>query len=986
VPRNGISTQTVPLPEGLLRDPDQACLRDTTGAAVPIQTRPVARWADGSIKILLVNFPARLDAKGGQAFVLQAPAQPEGQPTHSLGLHERGGTIEVDTGAIRATISATNGRLLDSVERAGKQLMPRQGTWDLVLVTEGGDELHADARTVTETNIVERGPLRALIVRKGWFAGADGAPTRLGYRIQTEFLAGSDEMRVQTFLVNRDDASEIYLKRWSMELAWSEAGAGGNAVLYQHREDQFTWTGEKLAKRATGNCQGLVRLPGLSFGTRWFWQRFPQAIRFAPDRVVQDFIPAPFDDGDLPTEWAKRMAEMTDKYQVGGVGYPQSPGKMGLFRLARGEALRQETLFRFTDDPAPLPALLAALDAPFRAHADAKYVSTTRAYGQFHRQDTDVYPTYEKSVEAFLTHYLAKRKRRREYGFENYGDDTFEWGYGPSYTYWSNSEYDHHHGFALQYLRSGEKRWWDEFEKTARQCADVVVIHHEVPGSYPQKGGPHHHNATAMWMPSHERQGWVADHTCAPAHSSHAWAEGMVDYWFLTGDPWAEDVVREMTDWYVQIVAQNRYGAGGQERGPGWALVALSALVRATNDPRTVEATQSVANWIISWQDPVRGVVSVPISEQPSYEGGTVFMHGIVGRGLGRWYDVSGDPRVRDALLGIADWLVTEPMGQPARFWYKQAPDCMGKYSATDQTLNALAYAYSLTGEPRYGEVAGILLASCGASVRGMSWFPQVLDQLLPLRQPVLLSRSASQAVTTPNQPAMLSVDIRNTTDSSLAIHPALALPDGFQGNEPAPFSLSTGETRRLDVAVSNPKAGQQGTAQLSFSITEPDGTAHQRQTSFAIRSVNRLERRSLAVADATLHPPMVLVGKGPKAYIGDPRPADFKGSPFPADGADGGHAVWTVDVPEETELTLWAEVKWLDEKGNSFHFRIDDQPETVLGNIGKVGPWIWVKGPTLRLAHGQHTLRVRSREEGAQLGGLWLTTLADDAPPPARK
>ena len=107
--------------------------------------------------------------------------------------------------------------------------------------------------------------------------------------------------------------------------------------------------------------------------------------------------------------------------------------------------------------------------------------------------------------------------------------------------------------------------------------------------------------------------------------------------------------------------------------GPGWTLIAISALTRATGGERIRNAGWIVANWLLDWQDPIRGVVSVPISEQPSYEGGSTFMHGIVGRGLGRWYDVTGDPRVKDAAISIAEWITTEPIGEPGTFWYKRA-------------------------------------------------------------------------------------------------------------------------------------------------------------------------------------------------------------------------------------------------------------------------------------------------------------------------
>lgn len=993
-----ISAQTVPLPEGVLHDSQRVRLLAADGSPVVVQTRPVALWADGSIKILQTCFPATLPAGGNAEFRLEAPAASPAEPGVALGVRERGGSLEVDTGAIRVELSTSHGRIADAVYRGGERLTPAGGVWEMVLETEDGSLLRSNAATVASTRIVEAGPCRALIVRRGWFAREDGSPSRLEYRIQTECFAGSEELRTQVFLVNRDDAAEVYLSRWSLDLAWERAAAGrvrlgerelqarNGAVLYQHRENQVSWTGEEPLARETGASDGLVRLPGLVFGSRWFWQRFPQAIRFADDRVSQDFVPRPLDADDLPTEWAERMAATTEQYPVGGIGYPQSPGKMGLFRVARGQALRQELLFRFTADPVPVDQLLHRLDAPLRAHADADYVAGTRAYGPFLPRNERLYPAYEASVGTFYERYLAKRRQRREYGFENYGDDTFEWGYGPSFTYWSNSEYDHHHGFALEYLRGGESRWWNEFEKTARMYADVVVIHHEEPGSRPQRGGPRHHNATALWMPSHERQAWIADHTRQGADSGHSWAEGVVDYWFLTGEPWAEEVAREMADWYVRIVAQNRYGAGGQERGPGWALIALSALAGATNDERVLAAGQTVADWIATWQDPVRGVLSVPISEQPSYEGGTVFMHGIVARGLGRWHGVTGDPRTRQALLGVADWLLTEPMGEPGRFWYKQAPTCMKGYSGTDLALNAFAYASHYTGEERYGRVADILLASAGASVRSMPWYPQVFGLLADRRQPVLVERKAERAVTAPGFPAVLAFTLRNTSGQPLRVTPHLNLPDGFVGPTPPVFSLAADGEQSLTVELTAEKAGLEGEATLRLELVLPDGTAHQRSIPFSVRSVAGIDRRHLRVAEAEVQAPMHLVGAGESAYVDDPRPEPFSGNPLPPDTDLGGKAVWTVTVAEARQFVLWAEVKWLDDKGNSFHFSLDGQPESALGNTGAMGAWIWVKGPTLDLAPGTHRLQVRTREEGAKLGGLWLTNLPDDAPPPPRR
>jgi len=737
-----IAVQGLPFPRRCLTDPSRVKVTDGE-RSLPVQTRVISRWPDGSAKTALVLFPASTPADGVRRYRVEAGQGVEPAAASGLTVQETADAIVLDTGPLQTRLSKVEGRLFDEVRRGGKLLKPAGDAWELVVETEDGRLLRSGGATVSSTAIVDGGPLRALIVRQGTLLQDDTVTLR--YRLTVEATAGSDKLRVESTLVNT--AGELYLKRWSLNLAgcgaedaralvgesWREASEG--AVLYQHREDLYTWTGaDGAAARAAGKLPGLVRLDGLAVGTRWFWERYPQAIRFGDEAVRFDFIPAAHDEADLPTRWRDRMMEMTDKYTVGGVGYPQSPGKMGLFRLAPGEALSQEVGFGF-DGQRGGGADFRWLTDPLRAVPDPMYTASTLAFGEFHPVDAARFARYEASTETCRASYLAQREKRREYGFENYGDNTFEWGYGPSYTYWSNSEYDHHHGFALQYLRSADPRWWAMCDHTARHYRDVVVNHAGQPydGSH---GGPRHHNATAVWMPQHDDQYWIADHTTAGLSAGHSWVEGMIDYWMLTGDPWAEEVVHQLESWYCSIAEQNRFGAGGQERGPGWALIAISALARATGGERIIAAGDLIAGWLVDWQDPIRGVISVPISEQPSYEGGSVFMHGIVGRGLGRWYDVTGDPAVRQATIGIAEWITTEPMGEPGTFWYKQSPQNSKKYGATDQCLTALTYAYQLTHDSWFADVAVALLDRTGANIRSMAWYPQALAHLAELSAP----------------------------------------------------------------------------------------------------------------------------------------------------------------------------------------------------------------------------------------------------------
>jgi hypothetical protein len=249
-----------------------------------------------------------------------------------------------------------------------------------------------------------------------------------------------------------------------------------------------------------------------------------------------------------------------------------------------------------------------------------------------------------------------------------------------------------------------------------------------------------------------------------------------------------------------------------------------------------------------------------------------------------------------------------------------------------------------------------------------------------------MLDLGSTRAVASPNQPAAIRVDIRNTSEQPLRITPALHLPEGFAAPDPAAFPLDPGKVQRLSINVSCTTADLTGTADLSLAIAAANSKPERRQVTFDLRSVPVLERRRLLAEDAGIKAPMRLVGTGDQAYVDAPRPADFKGDPLEKDGSDGGCAMWSVKATGASELTLWAEVKWMDQKGNSFYLSVDGQPETVLGNSGSVGPWTWVKGPTLQLAPGAHIIRVRTREEGAQLGSLWLTNVPDDAPPSPRQ
>jgi hypothetical protein len=250
------------------------------------------------------------------------------------------------------------------------------------------------------------------------------------------------------------------------------------------------------------------------------------------------------------------------------------------------------------------------------------------------------------------------------------------------------------------------------------------------PGNLAKLGGPIHHNSRHFVT-----KGWVADHTHSSTSTGHSWIEGLIDYWLLTGDTLAGETAVRMGDWYVGRVDAFGFGAGGQERGQGWALTGLTSIYRVTWDRRYVDAAQRVQDWINDWQDPIRGVISVPISEQPSYEGGTTFMHGIVAHGVARLYEATGDPTTLRSLAGLSEWIVTEPMGPPGRFWYKQAPTCKTSFGYNGKAMTATSYQYEFTGDRYMATVTEEIFNHISPNIRSMPFLTPTLSHMARWRK-----------------------------------------------------------------------------------------------------------------------------------------------------------------------------------------------------------------------------------------------------------
>src|SRR3990167_3776419 len=104
-------TMGIPFAEGVLRNDVNLSLEAGSGGiGLPLQTKVLARWKDGSIRWVLIDF-LRPKHQGGKLFLRVSrerknPAGSLEKYSKGVAFKQRNGHFIVDTGVIRARLSA----------------------------------------------------------------------------------------------------------------------------------------------------------------------------------------------------------------------------------------------------------------------------------------------------------------------------------------------------------------------------------------------------------------------------------------------------------------------------------------------------------------------------------------------------------------------------------------------------------------------------------------------------------------------------------------------------------------------------------------------------------------------------------------------------------------------------------------------------------------------------------------------------------------
>ena len=724
-------TSGVPFRQGALADGRGMTLWTPGGQAVPLQTDVLARWPDGSVRWLLIDFQVELAAGEKQNFVLRdargAVSPPVEAPVRVMTAVDR---TTIETGPLRLELTR------DGFDPLGAVWLDRNGDGRFSAderVTRGGGlfvrgpdgRRFEAAGEPAEIVVEEAGPLRACVRVTGRHAAVDGKMYRYVVRLHT--FRGQRFVRVFHTFINDEQGSVMSsIKELGVTVRLAtEAGIEEGAVLggqapgagriFQIDESHFEFNGRAAGARAPGWAQVAGTNAGFAVGVREFWQQWPKSIEARGGAVTlglcPDFSAGPYD--------GKPLVEENKLYYA---------LRRGVHTFKVGLAKTHEFWGNFFAGPAGTESLarfFRAMEEPLLATCEPGYVAATRAAGEFPAADPGRYFGYDAWLDRALAGHLQRREQVREYGLLNYGD----W-YGEREVNWGNLEYDLQRGMFVQYLRTGDRRFFLRGAQAARHHIDVDVVHAvnpqlKNPFGLPPKVGE-------IWLHSLNHTGGYYANAPLPVESTyqmghsanygHVWISGDLDYYYLTGDRRAREVALQVADLMTTAMTAK---VGTHIRTLGWPTILVLAAYEATGEAKYLEA--AAKNWQALRQslDLQRGWVvklagdhclhpagSTLQERNTKYrdqrcEGNVPFMEGLTLCALARYHRISGDPEVLQAITVGIDQMIRECWLEDVKtFRYTACPlSTKTSYGLFTLSAEAMAYEVQLTGNREHRRI-----------------------------------------------------------------------------------------------------------------------------------------------------------------------------------------------------------------------------------------------------------------------------------------
>jgi hypothetical protein len=241
--------------------------------------------------------------------------------------------------------------------------------------------------------------------------------------------------------------------------------------------------------------------------------------------------------------------------------------------------------------------------------------------------------------------YRIRGENGEQFGWRNFGDLAWADGY-------ANVHYDLPFILLREYLRTGEARAYQLGSELARYRADWG---HYRADDFVDRERTWNFKGLAFYE--------KGDHgTFREPVPSHSWIEGMWLYWAMTGDEAARESAVEGSDAFLRM--NFTYGnalAWNEPRWVGWPTLGLIAAYRYTGDARYLNKARENVNLLVQTEESFgRKGYYINTSPDVIQAAQPWAWCGYSQLGVIEYWRETGEQRVADYLVRIADWLISK--------------------------------------------------------------------------------------------------------------------------------------------------------------------------------------------------------------------------------------------------------------------------------------------------------------------------------------
>ncbi len=556
-------TFSCPFPAGSVLAESQVILVGDNGTQLPLQTRILGQWPDGTIKWL--QLVSRIDCRANETIVVfvttgQREILPDG-----LRVEDVGESILVHTGQVSISLPKAPQEFRPFAEvRAASSDILTSGSYLKLTDAEG----HTQQFIVNSYSIAEKGPLKARVR----FRGRSEQCADLRFESVLTFYHNSAAIDVDFTIHNcrsavhknglwdLGDPNSYYFKALIFDC---EAFAADLTQLkcYSGSEvDSFATQGKPLAilQDASGgenwqspvhrNRHGNVTLQHNGYRVSSGQEIIGKGLRTVP------ILTACGGERSLamtmPLFWQEYPNSLSYSDHVLSVGlFPESFSD--IYELQGGE---KKTKSFFVDFAGNADSLAARLD-PLLISVDPSWLKSTQVIKDL-PEEHDLVDSFCQSKD-----FLEKREHVDEYGWRHFGEvyadheavgneqkDIFVSHY--------NNQYDLLAGFYRKYLVTGDSNWKTLAQDLARHVVDIDIYHTDQDREEYNHGlfwhTDHYVPAGLGTHRSYSRE-QKADYALSAGGggpgSEHCYTTGLKLHYYLTGDDRFKEAVIDLARW-----------------------------------------------------------------------------------------------------------------------------------------------------------------------------------------------------------------------------------------------------------------------------------------------------------------------------------------------------------------------------------------------------------------------------------------------------